>query len=121
MSLAAEALTGIGLWLTRRERKQDRDDTAVGSVLTAVNSTKSYTARLDRGEPVDYQLEAQLAALWTTAAVHIRRTDADLADRLQMKAEYWTNPREWKDEEVVNNRIQIDVIAAEARRLLRAM
>lgn len=50
-----------------KERKQDRDDAAVGSVLTAVNSTKSYTARLDRGEPVDYQLEAQLAALWTTA------------------------------------------------------
>jgi hypothetical protein len=119
MSLAGEALTGIGIWLTRRERKHDRDDAAIGSVLTAVNSTKSYIARLDRGEPIDHQAEGELVALWTTAAVHIRRTDAKLADRLQMKAEYWTNPENWRDEEIVNNRIQIDDIAAEARRLLR--
>lgn len=121
MSLASEALTGIGLWITRSERKRDRDDAAVGSVLTAVNSTKSYLARLDRDEPIDHQAEAQLVALWTAAAVHIRRTDADLADRLQLKAEYWTNPREWQGSEIVSNRIRIDEIAAEGRRLLREL
>ncbi len=119
MSLAGEALTGIGLWITRRERKQDRDDAAVASVLTAVNSTKSYLARLDRDESIDYLVETQLVSLWTTAAVHIRRTAPDLADRLQQKAEYWTNPREWQDEEIGNNRLRIDEIAADARRLLR--
>ena len=57
MSVASEALTGIGLWITRRERKQDRDDAAVSSVLTAVNSTKKYLLRLDRGEPIADQVE----------------------------------------------------------------
>jgi len=38
MSVAGDALNGIGIgsWITRRERKQDRGDAAVGSVLTAV-------------------------------------------------------------------------------------
>ena len=87
--------------------------------MTAINTTKRYLARLDRGDPIDSQIEAELVTLWTTAAVHIRRTDVDLADRLQRKAEYWTNPREWADEDVANNRIRIDEIAAEGRRLLR--
>lgn len=60
MSLASEALTGIGLWITRNERRQDRNDSAVRSVLTAINRTKSYLARLDRGEPSDSQVEAEL-------------------------------------------------------------
>ena len=118
MTIASDALNGIGLWLTRRERKQERDDAAIQSVLVAVNRTKSYIARLDRGEAADPAAEAELVALWTTAAVHIRRTDADLANRLQMKAEYWTNPNEWNDDNVDHNRIRIDQIAAEARRLL---
>jgi hypothetical protein len=119
MSLAGEALTGIGLWITRRERQQDRDDAAIRGVLTAITTTKSYLARLDRNEPIDHHAEAQLVALWTAAAVHVRRTDSDLADRLQRKAEYWTNPREWDEQDIVSNRIRIDEIAAEGRRLLR--
>ena len=118
MSLAGEALSGVGLWITRRERQQDRDDAAVGSVLTAVNATKSYLARRERGEPIDRQAEGELVTLWTTASVHIRRTDADLALRLQEKAEYWTNPGNWSDDDIVHNRIRIGDIAEEGRRLL---
>ena len=59
--------------------------------------------------------------LWTSASVHIRRTDSDLAQRLQKKADYWTNPENWSDEEVVNNGIQIDKIADEGERLLGAV
>ena len=70
MSLAGEALNGIGLWMTRRERKQARDDAAVRSVLTALNATKRYIARRDRGEQVDRGAEAELVELWTTASVH---------------------------------------------------
>lgn len=105
-------------WLTRRERKQERDDAAIQSVLVAVNKTKTYIARLDRGEADDHSAEAELVALWITAPVHIRRTDPDLANRLQMKAEYWTNPSKWEDRDVGDNRIRIDQIADEARRLL---
>ena len=98
------------------ERKQDRDDAAVSSVLTAVNSMKKYLARLDRGDPIDDQVEGELVALWTTAAVHIRTHRRELADRLQLKAEYWTNPREWENERSCQLN-PIDEIAEEGRRL----
>ena len=118
MSLAGEALTGVGLWITRRERKQERDDAAVRDVLTAVHTTKRYLASRERGEPIDRESEAELVTLWTTASVHIRRTDPGLAQRLQLKAEYWTNPENWAPEEIVSNGILIEEIAEEGRRLL---
>ena len=102
----------------RRERKDERDDDAVRSVLTAVNKTKSYLASRDRGEPINREIEAELVTLWTSASVHIRRTDPKLARRLQQKGEYWTNPETWTDEEIINNGIRIEEIAAEGRRLL---
>lgn len=120
MGIASDALNGVGLWITQNERKQERDDAAVKSVLTAVNTTKRYLARRKRGEPIDRDAEAELVRLWTTAAVHIRRTDSDLAMRLQNKAEYWTNPENWTQDEVVSNGIHIDKIAEEGKRLLGA-
>ena len=120
MSLASDALNGVGLWITRRERQQARDDAAVRSVLTAVNTTKRYLARPDRGER-DREAEAELVELWTAASVHIRRTDSRLARKLQRKAEHWTNPENWTDEEIASSGIQIDDIAEEGRRLLSAV
>ncbi len=117
MSLASDALNGVGLWITRNERKQERDDAAVRSVLIAVNTTKRYLARRERGEPINRDAEAELVELWTAASVHIRRTDTGLAIRLQKKADYWTNPENWADEEIANNGIQMDKIAEEAERL----
>ena len=119
MSLASDALNGVGLWITRRERKNERDDAAIGSVLAAVNATKRYLAQRDRGDPIDREVEGKLVELWTSAAVHIRRSDRDLAARLQDKAAYWTNPENWTAQEVSDNRIQIDDIAEEGKRLLR--
>jgi hypothetical protein len=118
MSIAGEALSGVGLWITRRERKQERDDAAVRSVLTAVNTTKRYLARRERGDPIDLDAEAELVELWTSAAVHIRRTDPDLAQRLLQKADYWTNPENWSDEDVIANGIRIEEIADEGKHLL---
>jgi hypothetical protein len=65
MSLAGDALNGIALWITRKERQQERDDAAVKAVLTAVNKTKEYIAGLDRGERID-RTEKKLVKLWTT-------------------------------------------------------
>jgi len=121
MSVAGEVLNGVGLWITRKERKQERDDAAVRSVMTALNTTKRYLASRERGEPIDREAEAELVELWTAASVHIRRTEPGLAMRLQDKAEYWTNPENWTDEEIADNGIRIEDIAEKARRLLSAV
>lgn len=107
--------------ITRRERRQQRDDVAVRDVLTAVNTTKRYLARRERGEPIDREAEAELVTLWTAASVRIRRTDRSLTQRLQLKAEYWANLENWSDEEIVSNGIPIEEIAREGRRLLSAV
>jgi hypothetical protein len=90
----------------------------VGSVLTSVNTTKRYLAQRERGEPINSEAEAELGTLWATASVLIHRTDPDLALRLQQKAEYWTNPENWSEDEIDHNGIQIEEIAEEGRRLL---
>ena len=108
-----------GLWITRKNAKDKRDDAAVRSVLTALNTTKGYIARRVRGEAIDRRSESNLVDFWTSAAIQIRRSDSDLAIHLQQKAEYWTNPENWTEQEVRKNRIQIDEIAAEATKLLR--
>ena len=113
-----EALNAIGLWLTRNERKRDRDDAALKVVLGAVVATQTYVAGQERGETPDHTAEAQLAGKWVEAAVAIRHTDPELASRLQDKAEYWTDPRSWSRDEAATNGIALDRIAAEARRLL---
>ena len=95
MSLASEALIGVGLWISRRERSEERDDLAVQSVLAALNATKLYLARREAGEPIDREAEPELVELWTSASVHIRRTDFDLAQTLQEKADYGPPPTRW--------------------------
>jgi|TARA_R100001369_G_scaffold81698_1_gene112972 hypothetical protein len=119
MSVANDILNGVGLWIAREERANERDDAAIRSVLEAVNSTKRYLASLDRGEPVNRESEGTLVDLWTNASVHIRRTDLDLSVRLQEKAEYWTNPENWPGDDEAENRIQIDRISRDARNLLK--
>jgi hypothetical protein len=118
MSVAGDTLSGIGLWVAREERKEERDDAALQGLLTALNTTKVYIAHRERGELIDREKEARLVELWTAAAVQIRRSDEHLAMRLQAKAEYWTNPENWTADEVRENRFQIDQISHEAKKLL---
>ncbi len=116
-SFASDALNGVGLWITRREPSRERDDTAVLSVLTALNMTQRYLAGPERGEEVDGSAEGELMELWASASVQIRRTDSDLAEKLLEEAD-WANPMHWSEKDVVDNGIQIDKMADEAVRLL---
>ena len=116
--MAGEMLNGVALWLTRKERKEERDDAAIQAVLVAVTATQTYSAALGRGEPASHKLEADLAQQWVRAAVAIRRTDPALAQRLQLKAEYWTNPRSWSERDVEATGIKLRQVSEEARTLL---
>lgn len=102
MSVSGDALGAIGLWLTRKERKKDRDNAALNTLLRAVVATQVYVANRRRGAPPDVNSEADLTSKWAEAAVAIRHTD-DPARRLQFKSEYWTNPSTWSSEEIISN------------------
>jgi len=120
MSVLFDAISQIGDWLDRSARRAEREDAAVKAVLLAVNETKLYIASLDRGEPKRRDQERLLVQLWTDAAVAIRRSDPQLAERLQMKAEYWADPENWTAHDIKSAAIGIEAVAARARELLAA-
>jgi hypothetical protein len=111
---------GIGLileWLGHQTAQRDRADDAVKAVLLAVNETQAYLIDRKNGSQ-SREREVALARLWTEAAVAIRRSDADFAQLLQMKAEFWTNPRAWPEQTLKELAIHIDAVAGRARSLL---
>jgi len=114
------ALNQLGPWLEARRHHADKADAAVRAVLLAVVETKTYIADTRGGLPSIRDRERGLVQLWTEAAVAVRRTDPDLADRLQMKAESWADPSQWTDAEIQRARIGIDSVAAAARTLLKS-
>ncbi len=118
MSVLFDAISQIGDWLDRGARRAEREDAAVKAVLLAVNETKLYIASLDRGEPHRREHERLLVQLWTDAAVAIRRSDPELAERLQMKAEYWADPENWTEHDIKSAAIGIETVATRARALL---
>lgn len=119
MSISGDALGALGLWLTKREREQERDDAAIRLVLQAVIATKQYIAVRNSRGGQDVHAERDLAKAWTDAAVAIRHSNPELADRFFLKAEYWTDPNTWTADEVTDNQIRIVEIAKSARALLR--
>ena len=66
-------------------------------------------ARKDKANP-------ELVQLGPDAALAIADVDIDFAGRLRMKAEYWSDPRNWHDEPGID--ISIDGVAHAARQLL---
>jgi hypothetical protein len=107
----------LGGWLDRIAKRQDRADAAVKAVLLALNETQGYIADCNAGNRSRMH-EALLVRLWTDAAVAIRRKYPDVAQRLQMKAEYWTDPERWTAVDVERAGIRIKEVAAQARAFL---
>jgi hypothetical protein len=91
---------------------------AIRKVWQAVDETKMFLAAVRRGKAIDNEPNPQLVRLWSEAALAIAYIDEDLAQRLRMKAEYWSDPTNWSSQEVIKAKIAIDAVAAETRRLL---
>lgn len=117
MGALTDAISQIGGWLDRTEKRQERADAAVKAVLLALNETQAYIADWNSGRR-SREREVALVRLWTDAAVAIRRKYPDFAQRLQMKAEYWTDPERWTAADVERAGIRIKTVAAQARALL---
>jgi len=115
------SLTGatrtLSSWLELFQKRHDREDETIKTVLVALNQTMAYITDWERGQR-NRDREHSLVRLWTEAAVAIRRRDPDFAKALQMKAEYWANPENWTADEVRNAGIGIRTVADRARLML---
>src|SRR5438034_8847912 len=118
MGLLTDSVGQIGGWLDRLSKRQERADAAVKAVLLALNETQAYMADWNAGNRAR-ERELLLVRLWTDAAVAVRRKYPEFAQRLQMKAQYWTDPDRWTAADVARAGIRIKSVAAQARALLR--
>ncbi len=102
----------------KREKRLEDEKLALKSLQDALIETRLYLAQLQDGKRVSRKTEASLARLWSTASVSFWRINPDLAPRLELKAEYWTNPKAWTKSDIQAAGIQIDEISAITRDLL---
>jgi len=93
----------------------------VRKVWQAVDETKMFLASARCGEVDCDKPNPRLVTLWSEASLAIATIDDDLAKRLRMKAEYWSDPAYWTPEQVIKARITINTVAEETRRLLEPL
>jgi hypothetical protein len=117
---AADYATGV-LRSVAGQKKETREQwkLAVSKLQEAVLQTRLYVSSLDRGNPIDRAEEQRLVALWSAAAGGFYTLDSTLAERLQLKAEYWTQPESWTSEQVREAGIALQHVAERTRQLLR--
>lgn len=95
------------------KEKRELKDNALRSVSTALRETQLYYRDLGKGKERSMDIEAQLAKYWSAAAIPLRHIDEELAMVCEHKAEYWVNPEQWSDEEIVRLGIKLeDVVQA---------
>jgi hypothetical protein len=115
-----EAIVQVGQLLDRLQPQRatfdDPTKKAVRAVWRAVDQTKRHLAAIRDGRADREAPRQELADLWSDASLAIVDVDPDLATRLRMKAEYWSDPHSWQDEPGLD--ISIKSVAAAARSLL---
>jgi hypothetical protein len=112
---AAKALRAIAKQSAENKAKWKA---AVSLLQDAVLETKTYVASLDRGKAGQLSEEQRLVELWKAAATSFYALDGNLAARLQLKAEYWTQPELWTSQQIRDAGIALDHVAAYTRQLL---
>jgi len=91
---------------------------ALMAIYEATTKTKNYIASLETRQNHAKKKERELSELWINAGVTLRTIDSDLAQRCIIKADYWSNPNQWTDEQIKNSRITLDEIIIESRDLI---
>ena len=107
-------------WLKEQmSAKGHRQEAAIRALQTAVLETNLYETALGRGDQRNLERQRELMGLWGAAAASFYRFDPDLTERLQLKAEYRTDPESWTRENLRGARISLQEITELTRQLLR--
>ncbi len=107
----------LGPIATLSKEKRELKDNALRSVSTALRETQLYYRDLGKGKECSMDIEAQLAKYWSAAAIPLRHIDEELAMACEHKAEYWVNPEQWSDEEIVRLGIKLEDVAQAYRNI----
>ena len=106
------SITTIGK--DRRELK----DTALRAINTALIETYLYYRDFKPGVR-DLDRESILVNYWAAAAIPIRHFDAELSDICTLKAEYWLNPENYNNNQIMELGIELDNVSQAYKKHLR--
>ncbi len=108
----------IELYREGKKQKDEKTDTALFALYTALNETKSYIESLNNGEKHKRKKEYALARLWHNASIPLRKIDPDLAKRCFLKGSYWMEPNTWSENMIKRNKIKLDQVMKSIKTLL---
>jgi len=101
-----------------KERRELRDN-ALRSILVALDETYLYYRDMNRGQQRDPDREAVLAKYWSAAAIPMAHVDPALAQRCDLKAEYWLNPDGYNADTIKDLDIGLESVRNAYRTLLK--
>ena len=93
-------------------------DNAVGLVNNALLATRKYLRYRHDGGARNAESEEELSSLWSKAGEAMFPVDSDFAYLCFVKGHGWADDRVWTDERYKNEKIDIDEMFAQLRRLL---
>ena len=112
--LSAQAVKALGWLLNSDADKKAPLKAATEKLQVAVLRTLLYINAKQQSK----ETEAELVDRWREASTAFYGLDNELAERLQLKAEYWTSPDSWTDDEVREAGISLNRVAVFTRQLL---
>jgi hypothetical protein len=99
----------------KRTQKKQKAYEAIEAIYKAANRTSFYITMNQNGT---YKSNLELSDLWMETAAKVRDLDESLYEQLLMKAEYWSNPKDWNEEDVKTSKIGLLEIKRAAREIL---
>ncbi|MHC1777562.1 MAG: hypothetical protein AB9834_19345 [Lentimicrobium sp.] len=100
----------------KKTQKKQKAYEAIEAIYKAANRTSFYITMNQNGT---YKSNLELSDLWMETAVKVRDLDLALYEQLLMKAEYWSNPQNWSNEDVKTTKIGLLEIKRAAREILQ--
>ncbi|EHP41243.1 hypothetical protein OR16_21131 [Cupriavidus basilensis OR16] len=98
----------LGPIATLSKEKRELKDNALRAISMALLETKLYYRDRAKGKPRNMDVEAQLSKYWGAAAIPLRHIDQELAMTCEYKADFWTDPDNWSDEELERVGIKLE-------------
>lgn len=101
----------LGPIATLSKEKREIKDNALRAISIALVETKLYYRDRQNGKPRNLDVEAQLAKYWAAAAIPLRHIDQELAMACEHKADFWTGPDDWTNEEIKRLGIKLEDVS----------
>ena len=111
-------LNVIGLIREGKIQRDNKIDSALHALYTALAETKAYVVLLKNGANRNRNKEHNLAKLWHEASVPLRHIDPELARICFLKGSYWLEPEAWTEAMIQENQIALDHVFDRTKELL---